>query len=183
LLTHWPVSRRVRRLGVAKAETWYDFDATIPVPYSAITDLSKTLTILKSTLQQDIDGERVGRVSTCIKDCEDAILKLEETRRSLQRHSHPEGLRQKVRAELERSLYPFKKETIKALEASVTRIQERLKLALQVLQLDVGTESQRLVLRLLSQTASQSASTAQTAAQNQRILGAQQSDEFRKIVV
>jgi hypothetical protein len=164
-------------------DDWKAYDADISSTYSAITDLSKTLTILKSMLEQDIDEERVGRVSTCVKDCEDAILRLEEKRRSLQRHSHREGLRQKLRAELERSWYPFRKETIKALEASVTRIQERLKLALQVLQLDVDTESQKLVLRLLSQTASQSASTAQIAAQNQRLLDGQQSDEFRKIVV
>jgi hypothetical protein len=83
---------------------------------------------------------------------------------------------------LQRSWYPFRRETLAALKGSVTDVQERLKLALQVLQLDVGTELQREVLRLMSQTKMQSDSLAQIAAQNQRILDAQQSDEFRKLV-
>jgi hypothetical protein len=87
-----------------------------------------------------------------------------------------------MRAGLQRSWYPFKKETLEALKANVAGIQGRLKLALQVLQLDVGTESQRLVLRLMSQTTAQSNTIAQIAAQNRRILDTQQSDEFRKIV-
>lgn len=51
-----------------------------------------------------------------------------------------------------------------------------------MLQLDIGTESQKLVLRLLSQITTQHDSIAQIAAQNHCILDAQQSDEFRKIV-
>jgi hypothetical protein len=163
-------------------DDWKAYDADISTTYSAITDLGKTLTILKSTLQQEVDEEKAGRVRTCVKSCEDALLELEKKRCSLQKFSRPEGLRQKMRAGLQRSWYPFRKETLEALEASVTDIQERLKLALQVLQLDVGTESQKLVLRLMSQATAQHNFVAQIAAQNQCILDAQKSDEFRKIV-
>lgn len=163
-------------------DAWKSYDTDISGTYDAVTDLSKTLTILKTTLREEVDRERVGRVDTCVKGCEDALLKLDEKRRSLQEYSQPEGLRQKMRSGLQRSWYPFRKETLAALKGSVTDVQERLKLALQVLQLDVGTELQREVLRLMSQTKMQSDSLAQIAAQNQRILDAQQSDEFRKIV-
>jgi hypothetical protein len=163
-------------------DSWKSYDSDISSTYNAITDLSKTLILLKTTLQQRVDEERVGRVRTCVKDCEDALLELEKRRYSLQKYGQPEGLRHKMRAGLQKTWYPFRKETLKALKASVTDVQERLKLALQVLQLDIGTESQKLVLRLLSQTITQSDSLAQIAAQNQRILDAQQSDEFRKIV-
>jgi hypothetical protein len=163
-------------------DAWKSYDSDISSTYNAITDLSRTLTILKTTLQQETDRERVGRVRTCVSSCEDAILELEKRRYSLQKYGQPEGLRQKMRAGLQRSWYPFKKETIEALKANVAGIQGRLKLALQVLQLDVGTESQRLVLRLMSQTTAQSNTIAQIAAQNRRILDTQQSDEFRKIV-
>lgn len=162
---------------------WKAYDADISTTYSAITDLSKTLTILKSTLQQEVEEEKAGRVRTCVESCEDALLELEKKRRRLQKFSRPEGLRQKMRAGLQRSWYPFRKETLEALKASVTDVQERLKVALQVLLLDVGTESQRLVLRLMSQATAQHNYVAQIAAQNQRILDAQRSDEFRKIVV
>jgi hypothetical protein len=161
---------------------WKSYDSDISSTYDAITDLSKTLTILKTTLREEVDRERAGRVDTCVKGCEDALLKLNEKRRSLQEYSQPQGLRQKMRSGLQRSWYPFRRETLAALKGSVTDVQERLKLALQALQLEKGTESQKLVLRLMSQTKTQSDSIAQIAAQNQRILDAQQSDEFRKIV-
>jgi hypothetical protein len=163
-------------------DAWKAYDHDITSTYKAITDLRDTLTILETMLQQEKDTERVRRVETCVNNCKDALLELDKRRKSLQKYSQPEGLRQKMRAGLQRSWYPFRKNTLGALEATVTDVQERLKLALQVLQLDRDTESQKLVLRLLSQTTKQSASTAQTAAQTQRILDAQQSDEFRKIV-
>lgn len=163
-------------------DDWKAYDFDISSTYSAITDLSKTLTLLTTTLQQEFDDERVGRVRTCVEDCEDALLELEKRRYSLHKYGQPEGLRQKMRAGLQRTWYPFRKETLEALKISVQNIQERLKLALQVLQLDFGIESQRLVHRLLSQTATQSASIAHTVAQNQRIMDTQRLDEFRKIV-
>ena len=163
-------------------DAWKSYDTDISSTYDAITDLSKTLILLKTTLQQQEDEERVGRVRSCVKDCEDVLLELEEKRCSLQKYGQPEGLRQKMRLGIQRSWYPFRKETLEALKASVSDVQNRLKLALQVLQLDIGTESRKLVLRLLSQTTTQSDSIAQIAAQNKRILDAQQSDEFRNIV-
>jgi hypothetical protein len=163
-------------------DAWKAYDSVISSTHNAITDLSKTLTILKTTLQQEPDKERVGRVRTCVNDCEDALLELEKRRYSLQKYDQPEGLRRKMRAGIQRTWYPFRKETLETLKASVTDIQDRLKLALQVLQFDTGSESQRLVLRLLSQAGTQSDSIARIADQNQRILDAHQSDEFRKIV-
>jgi hypothetical protein len=163
-------------------DAWKSYGSDISSTYNAITDLSKTLILLQTILQQGLEEERVGRVRTCVEGCEDILLELEEKRHSLQKYSQPEGLRQKMRSGLQRSWYPFRKEILEALKANVTDVQERLKLALQVLQLDLGTESQKLVDRLLSQTMIQSVSTARIAAQNQRILDVQRSDEFRKIV-
>jgi hypothetical protein len=163
-------------------DAWKGYDSDISSTYNAITDLSKTLILLKTALQQQVDEERVGRVRTCVRDCEDALLELEKKWQSLQNYGQPEGLRLKMRLGLPRSWYPFRKENVEALKASVTNAQERLKLALQVLQLDIGTESQNLVLRLLSQTTTQSDSIAQIAAQNRRVLDTQQSDDFRKLV-
>jgi hypothetical protein len=163
-------------------DAWKSYDSDISGTYNAITDLSKTLTIIKTTLQQEVDKERVGRVRTCVGNCEGALLELEKKRYSLQKYAQPKSLRQKMRSGLQRSWYPFRKETLEALKGSISDVQERLMLALQVLQLDMGTESQRLVLRLTSQTTTESKSIAQMKAQNQRILDAQQSDEFRKII-
>ena len=74
-------------------DAWKSYDSDISSTYDAITDLSKTLILLKTTLQQQEDEERLGRVRSCVKDCEDALLELEEKRRSLQKYGQPEGLR------------------------------------------------------------------------------------------
>jgi hypothetical protein len=163
-------------------DAWKSYDSDISSTYDAVTDVRDTLKTLETILQQEQDTDRVRKVGTCVNNCKDALLELDKKRESLQKYSKPEGLRQRMCAGLQRSWYPFRKDTLDALKASVTDVQERLKLALQVLQLDIGTGSQKLVLRLLSQSTTQSAATSQIAAQNQRILAAQQSDEFRRIV-
>jgi hypothetical protein len=86
-------------------DTWKSYDSDISSTYNAITDLSKTLTKLKTTLQQETDKEGVGRVRTCVNSCEDALLELEKRRYSLQKYGQPEGLRQKMRAGLQRTWY------------------------------------------------------------------------------
>jgi hypothetical protein len=98
------------------------------------------------------------------------------------KHSRPAGTREKVRSALQRSWYPFKKEILGKLKDNVVEVQERLKLALQVLQLDSDIASQRLLLGLQMQATAQGASLAQVAAQNKRILKTQQTEEYRKIV-
>lgn len=163
-------------------DAWKGHDSDVSSTYDAIADLSKTLALLKGTLQQGVDNERIERIGTCVKNCEDALWELEDKRRSLQRYGQPEGLRQKMLSELQRSWYPFKKGTLEALKSRVWGVQDRLRFALQALQLDVDTESQKLVLRVLSQISTQGDSLAGLAVQNQRILDMQQSDEFRKIV-
>jgi hypothetical protein len=162
---------------------WKDYNLDISSTYDAITDLGKTLILLKSTLgREEVDQERAERVKTCLQDCEAALLALENERHSLQRYVKPEGKREKVRLVLQRSWYPFKKETLEKLKDNVVGVQERLKFALQVLQLDINTASQNLLLGLRSEAVTQGASLAQLSAQNQRILDAQHTEEYKKIV-
>jgi hypothetical protein len=133
-------------------DAWKGYDSDISSAYESITDLSKTLTLLIGSLQREnVDNERAERVQTCLQSCVDALRKLEAERHSLQKHSTPEGTREKVRSALQRSWYPFKKETLGKLKDNVAEVQERLKLALQVLQLDSITTSQDLLLQLSAQ--------------------------------
>jgi hypothetical protein len=162
-------------------DAWKGYDSDLSSTYDAIADLSKTLTLLKDTLQQEGHKERVERVRRCVNSCVDTLRGLEDKRHSLQNYAQPEGLRQKMRSGVQRAWYPFRKETLLALKVSVVNVQERLKLALQGLQLDVGTESQRLVLRVLGQITMQGGYLAQLSAQIERVLDAQQSEEYRKI--
>jgi hypothetical protein len=130
-------------------DAWKGYDSDISSAYESITDLSKTLTLLIVSLQRrNGDNERAERVQTCLQSCVDVLRKLEAERHSLQKHSAPEGTREKVWSALQRSWYPFKKETLGKLKDNVAEVQERLKLALQVLQLDSITTSQDLLVQL-----------------------------------
>lgn len=143
-------------------DAWKGYDSDISNAYDLVTDLSKTLMLLTSTLQRvNIDKERAERVKGCLQGCVDALWKLEAERHNLKEHGTPEGTREKVRSALQRSRYPFKKETLRKLKDNVAEVQERLKLALQVLQLDINTASQDLLLQLSAQ---------------------QQTEEYKKIV-
>jgi nitrogen regulatory protein PII-like uncharacterized protein len=84
-------------------DAWKGYDHDITSTYNAITDLRDTLTLLESVLQQERDTERVRRVRTCVNNCKDALLELDKKRESLHRYSQPEGLRQRMRAGLQRS--------------------------------------------------------------------------------
>lgn len=133
-------------------DAWKGYDSNISSAYESITDLGRTLTLLTNTLQREcVDKERAERVERCLQSCVDALWKLEAERHSLKEHGTPEGTREKVRSALLRSLYPFKKETFRELKGNISEIQERLKLALQVLQLDINTASQDLLLQLSAQ--------------------------------
>jgi hypothetical protein len=59
-------------------DSWKSYGSDISSTHDAITDLSKTLILIRTTLQQQVDEEKAGRVRTCMKDCEagSATIKL-----------------------------------------------------------------------------------------------------------
>lgn len=134
-------------------DAWKGYDSDISGAYEAITDLRKTLTLLTGSLQRaDVDKGRAERVQTCLQSCVDALRKLEEELHILQvERNTRKGTREKVRSALQRSRYPFKKESLLKLKDNVTEVQERLKFALQVLQLDINIASRDLLLQLSAQ--------------------------------
>nr|POF14311.1 hypothetical protein CFP56_03335 [Quercus suber] len=154
---------------------WKDYKADIRSVYDAITDLSRTLTLLKTSLDDDLlDEERTERVKSCLTSCEDALVELSKRRQELQKYAQAEGLRQRTWSEVQKLGYPFKKDTLGKLQETVMQIQERLKLALQILDLDVGTKSQRILVNVEERV-------VLASEQNQRLIAVQQSDRFRKI--
>ncbi|EMC97141.1 hypothetical protein BAUCODRAFT_106474 [Baudoinia panamericana UAMH 10762] len=134
---------------------WKDYKSDISSAYDAIADLSKTLGLLKGSLERErLDDERSERVKTCLRSCEDGLRKLSAKLQELRKHGTPRGVRQKILSEAQRMLYPFRAETLLKLRQDVEGIQERLKLAIQVLQLDT----------------------------NIAILAVQQSEQFRRMI-
>ncbi|KAF2725237.1 hypothetical protein K431DRAFT_216300, partial [Polychaeton citri CBS 116435] len=89
---------------------------------------------------------------------------------------------------MQRVWYPFRASTLVKLRELVTDVLDRLKLSLQVLQLDVSTGSQKTLVQVTThvkdtaaRTAAIQASVTEVRAQNQRLLNAAQSEKFRRI--
>lgn len=81
--------------------------------------------------------ERTERVKSCLERCDGGLVKLSEKLDELRKYNSPEGFRQRARVGMQRMWYTFHKDTITELQANVADVRERLKLALQVLQLAV----------------------------------------------
>ncbi|KAF2718867.1 hypothetical protein K431DRAFT_123484, partial [Polychaeton citri CBS 116435] len=152
---------------------WKDYRTDIRSVYESITDLSRTLGLLRTSLGDELlDKERAERVKNCLIPCEYALNELSLKQRELQKYPQPERSRQKTWSEVQRLAYPFKKDTLKKLQETVGQVQERLKLAIQILQLDLDTNSQRKLGHVLD-----------VSQQNQRLLGVQQSDHFQNVKI
>ena len=170
-------------------DAWRGYDSDVRSAYDSIDDLSRTLALLKASLDSDeLDEERKNRVKRCLHSCEESLAKLSQKSQKLRKHGQPEGLRQKAWAELQRAWYPFRASTLAKLREIVGDVRERVKLAVQVLQLDAITTSQRILKVVAADTndivnraVAIEASVAHVSAQNQQILGLQQSDQFKKI--
>ena len=170
-------------------DAWRGYNSDVRSTYDSIYDLSRTLASLKAALDSDeLDEEKKDRVKRCLHSCEESLVKLSQTSQKLRKHGQPEGFRQRVWAELQRAWYPFRASTLAKLREIVADVRERLKLAVQVLQLDVSTTSQRILKSVAADTSSIvnrtvtiATSVAHISAQNQQILDLQQSKQFKKI--
>ena len=117
---------------------WRDYGPDIAGARDSITDLGDTLALLKGSLENGgLDNKRTERVKSCLESCNKGLGELSKKLQELQKYDKAEGLRQKARSEMQKMWYPFRKDTLARLRGNVGDVRERLKLALQVLQLAV----------------------------------------------
>ena len=169
---------------------WKAYKTDISTAYDYIADLCKTFTLLQESLNRvGPDPAKAQRVATCLNSCVDGLEKLQKKLRKLQTHTIPSGFRQKAWNELQRSFYPFRESTLAKLRETVKELQNRLSLALQVLQLNLEVESSHTLNEVRVRTkdiAARSitigASVAHLTTQNEHLLAEQRADQFKKIV-
>ena len=174
---------------LAYYDAWRGYDSDVSNAYDSIEDLSKTLASLQGSLaSDDLDEEKKDRVKRCVHSCEESLTKLLQKSQKLRKYEQPEGVRRKAWAEVQRAWYPFRASTLAKLREIVADVCERLKLAVQVLQLDVSTTSQHMLRsvaadtsKIVDRTVAISTSVAHVSAQNQQMVDLQQADQFRKI--
>ena len=171
-------------------DDWKGYNADISNTYDSVDDLSRTLALLKASLDSDeLDEERKDRVKRCLYLCEENLVNLLEKSQKLRKYGQPEELRQKAWAELQRASYPFRASTLAKLREVVADMRERLKLAVQVLQLGASTASQRTLKsiaadtsNIINRTVAIETSVTHISTQNQQILDLHQGDQFKRII-
>ena len=166
---------------------WKSFNLDISSTYDSIDDLSRTLALLTASLDSDdLDEEKKDRVKRCLHLCEESLIQLSRKSEKLRKYGQPEGVRQKAWTELQRAWYPFRASTLAKLREVVADVRERLKLAIQVLQLDVSTASQRMLKSLATDTSDLLHRTVvietHISTQTQQILDLHHRDQFKRII-
>lgn len=117
---------------------WKDYEPDIASARESIVDLSETLVLLKDSLEQGgLEAKRAERVKSCLESCRSGLKELESKREELHKYDKTGGWQQKARWEMQKLKYPFRKDTLAKLRGNVADVRERLKLALQVLQLSM----------------------------------------------
>jgi Cdc6-like AAA superfamily ATPase len=130
-------------------DTWKTYDSDISDACRFIAELSKTFSVLQGSLKDPtLDKERAERVSNALQSCSDALIVLSARAQKLRKHAQPVSTAQKVLWQTQRLQYPFRAKTLSKLKANVDEIQSSLQIALQVLQLDVTQQSQKVFLDL-----------------------------------
>ncbi|WPH03584.1 Hypothetical protein R9X50_00646600 [Acrodontium crateriforme] len=168
---------------------WKDFESNTSSAYASIVDLSRTLALLRVSLDGgSLDPEKTERVKQCLQSCEDGIVKLSKRLRELRTYSDPEGFQQKARSAMQRSWFPFQQSTLKALQHTVKGIMVHLSLAFDVLHFDLSMNTQQSLDKadnrakeLAVRALAIENSLKLVFVQNQHILAAQQSEKVRKI--
>ena len=164
-------------------DSWQGYDQDISSTYNSAYDLSHTLILLKASLEnEELDQVKKDRVKSCVQSCDDSLRKLSQKCEKLRKHSQRTGARQKAWAELRRGWYPFRASTLVKLQEIVADVRERLKLAVQVLQLEVGTTTQHLLRSVATDSRETAGRTEAIQTQVQLIWEAQNTNQFTKIV-
>jgi hypothetical protein len=156
--------------------SWKGYKADIATACQCVDDLRQTFALLEGTIhRQGLDSARVKRVEECLGSCADSLSDLEKTLRKIHTYPSPSGLQEKLRSGVQRLSYPFRESTLVKIREIVSELRKHVSLALQVLQLDLNTNSRRTLAQI-------GADVTTTAAKVRDLLTTQQADKFHKIV-
>ncbi|KAK5679281.1 hypothetical protein LTS10_008096 [Elasticomyces elasticus] len=119
---------------------WKGYHKDIEASHKAVQGLTETFVLLAQVLSGNVavNDDQRRNVENCVAGCEDSVGRLKDRLAELRKHDNPTAFREKVKASGSRLLYPFKKESLDVLRNLVQEILQRLMLAIDVLNIDVG---------------------------------------------
>lgn len=107
--------------------------------YTKIEGLKDSLNILQQSFSRLGSSQPVvtANVAKSVDACKDGVERLNEMLQKCQRNPAPTNIKEKLRALGEKSLFPFRRDTLKTMENTVRYLQENLHTAVQGLQMFV----------------------------------------------
>lgn len=115
--------------------SWKDSEREIAATYSSIEELTKTLMLIRDTLEgQSFRRSNVDRVTESLDSCSAGVQSLEKKLAKI-RATTPYKPGEKIRAHARKAAYPFKKSTLIKLGELVSDLRDNLSLAVDALQL------------------------------------------------
>ena len=116
--------------------SWKDAESDVRRTYASTEALTKTFILLKLSIEnKKFHRDIVARVNESIDSCEDGINELKKKLKKVEAVSLDDGWSGKAKAQFRRTLYPFKERTLVKLEKITRELQDRLGLAMNVLQM------------------------------------------------
>ncbi|KAK3615538.1 hypothetical protein LTR56_026528 [Elasticomyces elasticus] len=141
---------------------WKGYHKDTEASHKAVQRLTETFVLLAQVLNGNVvvnDAQR-RNVENCVAGREDSVGHLRDRLAELRKYEHPAAFREKVKASGSRLLYPFKKESLDVVGNLVQEILQRLMLAVNVLNTDVGPEIRSAVLNMQTDLSSLGQSSA-----------------------
>lgn len=118
--------------------SWKDAESDVKGMYNSVAALLGTFELLKGSIEnKKFDAAMVADVEKNIKACEDGVHNLKEELDKVKVVSSKDGWTEKIKTQLRRTLYPFKRDTLSKLKDTSNELRDNLKLALSVLQMSV----------------------------------------------
>lgn len=128
---------------------WKDHHVEIGKIHDRVSDLEKSLTLMRSQLEDKKLGEApVQRVRECLSSLEENMTRLSQKLKKLRTFDQPQGIRQKVWSDIQRLHYPFRVSTLAKLRETVDNAQHRLQLTTQLLSIDITPGTQTITARI-----------------------------------
>ena len=122
-------------------DSWQNSSEDVASTVRSLEELTKILRVVRTT----ISGQRTvpqtkSTVLESIDSCERGIRALEKKLQKIKASPTPDGsvqdgLRDKVRAQARRVLYPFKESTLAKLRELISELRDNLTLALNIMQM------------------------------------------------
>lgn len=125
-------------------QSWKDAEENVAKTYASIEELSKTFRLLARAVEyKEFNREIVDQVRDSITSAEQSIHNLGKKLDKVRIVALQDDWRHKAKAQLRRTLYPFKESTLAKLRELTSETRDNLSLALNLLQIDASAASLR----------------------------------------